>query len=590
MSTKKYKVYIKDRLYNEWTLTDLDTDHEISDKGLLSQFSFQPIEHKIFTRDVVEISESGTIKVVSSYLKTCSYIAGVLILEGNKTYGRTSNKKRLLYKCIPDDPRLPIFIIPYEIKIGFSKVYKNKFVTFQFSNWDGKHPQGTLLETIGDIDNLESFYEYQLYCKSLHISLSEFNNKTRSMLNKKTNDEYVQMIFQNPNYCIEDRRSKYIFTIDPPHSLDFDDGFGIERVGENWLVSIYIANVLLWLETLGLWNSFSQRVATIYLPDRRRPMLPTILSDTLCSLQQDQPRFALVMDMMFDKHGKLIDDYPIVYKNVLINVNKNYNYEDPKMLNNDISYKNLFDLSSMMDKTIINSHDIVAFWMVQMNAVTGSFMANNKIGIFRSAAYINSNLRSDVCSCLKTETARVIKSWNNTIGQYIPYADDIDLEHELMKIRYQDTNSKGSKMYIHITSPIRRLVDLLNQIVMLDYSRIVTTMSADAKLFLRKWVEQIDYVNTSMRSIRKIQNDCELLTRCFNNPEIMEVEHIGTVFDKIVKHDSTITYMVYLEDLKLLSRINTDADISNYTDHKFKIYLFDDEDKVKKKIRLQIVV
>jgi hypothetical protein len=48
-----------------------------------------------------------------------------------------------------------------------------------------------------------------------------------------------------------------------------------------------------------------------------------------------------------------------------------------------------------MDNAVKNSHDIVAHWMVQMNMFTGSYMSNNKMGIFRSAAYINSNLRVD---------------------------------------------------------------------------------------------------------------------------------------------------------------------------------------------------
>jgi len=44
-----------------------------------------------------------------------------------------------------------------------------------------------------------------------------------------------------------------------------------------------------------------------------------------------------------------------------------------------------------------------------------------------------------------------------------------------------------------------------------------------------------------------------------------------------------------LEKLKLLSRINTHIDISNYTTHKCKMYLFEDEDKIKKKIRVQLL-
>ena len=614
MSTKKsmkLKLYIKDRSYSEWSFVDNETNKDIPIDFCTCLQYIDPTVQKLFSRDVFEINTDNwfpRIDPVHSHIKTCEYIAGVLVLDGNKTFGRTPNKKRLLYKCIPDDHRLPIFLVPYEMRIGFSKVYKNKFVIFKFDHWNDKHPNGILIETLGDVDNLEAFYEYQLYCKNLHIPITDFTNRTRASLNKKTNAEFVEQIFQNPQFQIEDRRSQYVITIDPAHSLDYDDGFGIEKIGDRWRVSIYIANVFVWLETLGLWNSFSKRVSTIYLPDRRRPMLPTVLSDILCSLQQNQPRFALAMDIVIDKYGKLVEDNPITYKNVLINVNKNYTYEDPKMLNNDPIYKQLFDISYLMDKSMRNSHDIVAHWMVQMNTFTGILMAQQKVGIFRSAAYLNTdfdtslkntNVVNSVVPCLDGETLRVIKSWNNTIGQYVPFNEEIDIHHMLIRNNVAKNNSsafkseggepsKSMNMYIHITSPIRRLVDLLNQIVLFEQFSLITTMSHDARKFLEKWMTQMEYINTSMRYIRKIQTSCELLSHCFQHPEMMENQYRGVVFDKIVKNDGFITYMVYLEELKLLSRITTQSDVHNYSYHNFNMYLFEDEDKIKKKIRLQI--
>ena len=59
----------------------------------------------------------------------------------------------------------------------------------------------------------------------------------------------------------------------------------------------YISNVVFWMEILDLWESFDDRIATIYLPDRKRPMLPTILSDALCSLQENRIRFAFTLDI-----------------------------------------------------------------------------------------------------------------------------------------------------------------------------------------------------------------------------------------------------------------------------------------------------
>lgn len=590
----KIKVHISDRSYTGWMFMDAEGNFDMNRETFPILNKINPLEYKMFTKDIFRVKdtfEGIKIESVYSYTRHSAMIAGVLMLENNKTFGRSKNKKRLLYKCIPDDTHLPAFLIPYDIKVGFSKVQKNKYVVFKFDNWDNTHPQGILCETIGDVDTLEAFYEYQLYCKSLHYSLIDFTNKTKASLKKKNNSEYIQQIFENPNFNIEDRRDKYIFTIDPVNSLDFDDGFGIEKVrtelGEFTRLSIYIANVFVWLETLGLWNSFSQRVATIYLPDRRRPMLPTILSDALCSLQENQPRFALVMDFMIDSYGEISEHYPIHYKNVLISVSKNYRYEDPKMVNKDSDYKALFDITNRLDGSVKNSHDLVSYWMVSMNSHTGILMAKHKVGIFRSAFYITSNLRCDIKPELNEDTARFIRNWNNTIGQYILFTENSSLEHELMMTHGK--NASGMKSYIHITSPIRRLIDLLNQMILFQKLGIVNNMSSDAHSFLLNWMDKIDYINASMRSIRKVQSDCEVLNRCFVQPEIMDMAHEGIVFDKIIKNDGAIGYVVYLEKLKLLSRMVTEIDIPNYSYVNFKLFLFEDEDKVKKKIRLQII-
>ena len=59
------------------------------------------------------VDENNNLVLERSILKNSNTIAGVLVLEGNKTYGR--KKKRLLYKCIPDDKYLPAFLVPYDI-------------------------------------------------------------------------------------------------------------------------------------------------------------------------------------------------------------------------------------------------------------------------------------------------------------------------------------------------------------------------------------------------------------------------------------------------------------------------------------------
>jgi exoribonuclease R len=575
----KYKILINDRNYSNFSFVDDETHEDIVMNVTNGLINIKPIELKMFTKDVF-LYDNTNVTITFSHIRTGVLIAGILMLENNRTFGRSMNKKRLLYKCIPDDKHLPAFLVPYEIQIAFSKIQKNKYVLFKFENWDDKHPQGILVDTLGNVGDLDVFYEYQLHCKSLHVSLTDFTNKTREQLQKKSQDEYIDQMIHNPNYHIEDRRNiNNIFSIDPIGSSDFDDAFSIEHLKEvnQYKISIYIANVYFWLETLGLWKSFSSRVSTIYLPDRRRPMLPTVLSDNLCSLQEGHSRFAFCMDIVFNE-SRVIQS--IDYKNVVIKVNKNFRYEEPELIYKTPDYSLLLSITSKLDKSVVDSHDVVSYWMVKMNIECGNYMANKNIGIFRLVNYIQSidkAFQDEICH-LEENTQRIIKSWSNTTGQYTVYNGQ-SLEHELMK----------KKNYIHITSPIRRLIDLLNQMWISKSLSIIDNISSDADQFLMDWINKMDYINTSMRSIRKVQTDCHVLHECFNNISIMENIYNGIIFDKIKKNDGSIVYMVYLEALKLLGRIKTYDDYDNYTKHKFKIFLFEDEYHVKKKIRIQLI-
>ena len=96
------------------------------------------------------------------------------------------------------------------------------------------------------------------------------------------------------------------------------------------------------VRNIGSLENIFTSCTTIYLPDRKRPMLPTILSDTLCSLQENQKRFACTLDVEFDMDANIILD-SLVYKNTLISVHKNYRYEEENLL-----LKNQFMLNCLI--------------------------------------------------------------------------------------------------------------------------------------------------------------------------------------------------------------------------------------------------
>ena len=124
---------------------------------------------------------------------------------------------------------------------------------------------------------------------------------------------------------------------------------------------------------------------------------------------------------------------------------------------------------------------------------------------------------------------------------------------------------------------------------MINKLGLIKNISDSGSVFLENWLQQMDYINSSMRSIRKVQTDCNVLYRCYNDSSIMDNVQKGIIFDKNEKIDGIYTYMVYLVELKLLSRITTINNFENYSRVSCKLYLFEDEDKIKKKIRLQII-
>ena len=92
-----------------------------------------------------------------------------------------------------------------------------------------------------------------------------------------------------------------------------------------------------------------------------------------------------------------------------------------------------------------------------------------------------------------------------------------------------------------------------------------------------------------MRSIRKVQTDCNLLHNCSYNPQYLENIHNGVVFNKVKRNNGAYNYMVYLDKLKIVSRITVHQELNEYSKNNFKLYLFNDEETLKQKIKLQLV-
>ena len=573
----QYKIIIYDKAYTKYQLYDNTTNQPIDHT---TQY-VDPIQQKRFSEDV--FSETGNL--LYSKIRTASVLPGVLVLENNRTYGRTVNQKRLFYRCTLCDTTLPDFIIAYSPSSHeFSKNPKNLFVLFKFDQWVGKHPEGVLVKTIGEVDDLAAYYEYRLYCKGLIQHNGKMNQHIYQTLRRTPPSTHTL----NPDPPGAEGPQRHIFTIDPQCTTTYDDALELSyRVIDPdtttiprhiALVSVHISDVAAVIDQLSLWDQLVEHIripASIYMPDKRHSLLPPLL-ESKCSLTQNTPnKHVITTTFHID-----LDTHTVVKTDVTpttITVQHNYVYESPELFR-DPQYITLYDITRKLADAATdvplsppppaNSTELVEYWMLKTNTHIAAVLKSHQSGIFRTVK------RKHMPTDIYTSSSQQYE-WNAYhSGKYQLYDPNHNLSHDALRL----------SQYVHITSPIRRLVDILNQITLYDNLRKHThELSPNSLNFRKKWStdSEMDVLNQQMRNIQKIQSDCELLTRFTEHPNQLEMSYRGIVMDG---SENRIT--IYLYDLRLFCFIKTDCEYEIHSEHDFKIYLFKDENTFHKKIRV----
>ena len=91
-----------------------------------------------------------------------------------------------------------------------------------------------------------------------------------------------------------------------------------------------------------------------------------------------------------------------------------------------------------------------------------------------------------------------------------------------------------------------------------------------------------------MKTIRKVQTDCQLLERCTNNPELLDNIHDCVLFGKTEIQEGVYSYVVYLTNINIITRIKTNEDYTDLSKHRCKLFVFSDEDNIKNKIKCEL--
>ncbi len=252
-------------------------------------------------------------------------VVNILKRNTNEVVGTFKKSKNFGF-VVPDDKKLgsDIFIS----KSNWGKANNNQKVVAQITKYPvkDKKAEGKIVEILGfndetGVDMLSIVKQYKLPYEFPDNVIKEA---------KKVQKEIIV-----PEGRL-DLRKKEIFTIDGHDAKDLDDAVYVEENGDGtYTLGVHIADVSHYVKSgSNLDKEAITRGTSVYMLDRVIPMLPTELSNGICSLNEGQDRYALSVIMKIDMQGKVIDSD---IRKSIINVTKRMTYKDVEILISDES-------------------------------------------------------------------------------------------------------------------------------------------------------------------------------------------------------------------------------------------------------------
>lgn len=165
----------------------------------------------------------------------------------------------------------------------------------------GRLARGVVIEVLGPrgapgVDTLSIIRQYNLPDEFPEEVLAEARRKAREF---------------DPDNLPPDRETLFdrtIITIDPADARDFDDAISLKAFRNGtWELGVHIADVAWFVaEGSALDTEAARRGNSVYLPDRVIPMLPEILSNGVCSLQEGEVRLTKSVFIRYDRKGHVL--------------------------------------------------------------------------------------------------------------------------------------------------------------------------------------------------------------------------------------------------------------------------------------------
>ena len=124
-----------------------------------------------------------------------------------------------------------------------------------------------------------------------------------------------------------DLTDEVVFTIDSVHTKDMDDAISIKRLPNgNYQLGVHIADVSHYVKPgTALFEEARKRATSVYIGDVVIPMIPSILSNGICSLNEGVERLTKSCIMEITPQGKVVNHE---LRDSVIKSKKKMTYED----------------------------------------------------------------------------------------------------------------------------------------------------------------------------------------------------------------------------------------------------------------------
>lgn len=240
-----------------------------------------------------------------------------IIARGMTTIVGTFERSRENYGfVIPDNTKLAQDVfVPKEYSMGAVSGHK---VVVELTDYgtDKHSPQGKVIEILGHVN--DPGVDIMSIVRGYELPV-EFPEKVMNQAART-----AQEVSEADRAGRRDLRDVVMVTIDGEDAKDLDDAVSVSFDGEKYQLGVHIADVTNYVqENSALDREALKRGTSVYLVDRVIPMLPHVLSNGICSLNEGVDRLALSCLMTVDQKGE-ITDYEICES--VINVNKRMSY------------------------------------------------------------------------------------------------------------------------------------------------------------------------------------------------------------------------------------------------------------------------